>query len=1129
MRAKIGRIFRVKKLRMCANKTQKSAAATPKAGTMAESKTTITQSLNDESNLAVSKLLDKEHRRREVNRKRLRGDSDDYHSPHTPSKKRKIDDTTSCPTKPVLELLHDADNDDEVDENVLGFSSSDEDDGDGDERKQQNQEDVMMNANIDQKDGGTDNEYDLDLMEQNDSSNHNGHHVSDDRNYSNQQMDGMNGEHSLQNDPYWNLMQSINDNETDPMELDLDANDPDSLKKDNHHQKDKNNGDVKVSIEIDVADESMFNVPEDKKKKNSESKNAKKMVKKYQKWQRDQGVECTQAHLALLVYRARFRTLLSTDPELQCRMMSILPLKQHPSPDSFNGIFTEISFSKLRALMTWFLSAFGYSPKAPQFEIRCQRAMDRITCGLFQLTEFIEDVGSKSNDKQCSISHRNLLFIALLWSFKIPARCVHVLRPISHLVTHNKIFDANYTEIMDRHFKPIPCVCEQIVDVGSPSPMVDDQGDVKMVKSPKKKKSKKRGIWSENDDIYLWNHRDDKVDDLAAHFGRNNRAIRMRISCLLEPERAAYQRLHGDDPPVIDDRKKAVPRRPINIDINMTDNDADNEQNDIDGEDVEMEDGPKKRKSPRKSKRKKKEEEEPVKTSKDKKSKKSAKTKRKTKKERRLQQQRKCRKPNSMKRWSVEDDIYLWEYRDDPTRVLAQTFNRTQTSIEYRLEKLRDPESKEWQNLITELPSAAQSKVKKILKPMKSIEDQRPDFSYLGADYVYDTKKGTMCECVEVWIADRKEWVHVLLDKGRIHFDCTENNLHQCDCERKTNKFSYCIAVNQFGGISDVTPRYTEIWSQALKKRVMHKAYYDEMIQKWKDENEQIAFQYGWSHVIEHKLWREIMDCDHSQIEQCIQSEPIPETVGLLNNHPLYVIEKFVKQREIIYPKDESQIIGTVGNGKNKYSVYPIGNLQDIHTRGKWFQLGYVVKDGETAVKQLKTSHMSRSEEEFTDYFGLWQCMEYVAPTIGPKDKLPKNVHGNVELWSDDHLPKGCVHITRPNVIHALKRMKIDFAKAMVGFEARKCMNVPVYNGFVIHESHEVELHRIADEMDEKRKVRAEEKEMKEMCGLWRMLVQGIMVQHQLENQAREKEQNKQLVTTKEFNEMMDTEEVEDL
>ena len=772
-------------------------------------------------------------------------------------------------------------------------------------------------------------------------------------------------------------------------------------------------------------------------------------------------------------------------------MMSILPLKQHPSPDSFNGIFTEISFSKLRALMTWFLSAFGYSPKAPQFEIRCQRAMDRITCGLFQLTEFIEDVGSKSNDKQCSISHRNLLFIALLWSFKIPARCVHVLRPISHLVTHNKIFDANYTEIMDRHFKPIPCVCEQLEHVGSPTPGIVDANNIQKKPSSRRKRKKRENRmkrWSENDDSYLWNHRDDTVSSLAAYLGRSHISIRQRLTCLADPDHAAYQRLHGDTPPVTDDRQKSVERRSVSTDSLI---DIDNECN-------------------------------------KQKSRKNGANRKLT----RGEKMKMCKRPNSMKRWTVEDDVYLWEYRDDPAQVLADTFSRTKGGVERRLELLRKPKSREWNRLLSKLPSAANSKVgsrqlpKKILKPEKSTADQRPDFSYLGADYVYDTKKGSMCECVEVWIADRKEWVHVLLDKGRIHIDCTENNLHQCDCERKTNKFSYCIAVDQFGGISDVTPRYTEIWSQALKKRVMHKAYYDEMIQKWKDENEQIAFQYGWSHVIEHKLWREIMDRDHSQIEKCIQSEPIPTQIGLLNNHPLYVIEKFVNRYQVIYPKDESQIIGTVGKGKNKYSVYPAQNLHVIHNRDGWYKLGFVVKEGEHRIKELKTHHLSTSETTFQDYFGIWQCREYVAPTIGPEDKLPRNSRGNIELWSDRHLPNGCVHITRPNVRFALKRMNIDYAEAMVGFDQKRGMSVPVFNGFVIHQSHEAELHRIADEMDEKRKERVEEKEMKEMCALWRMLVQGIMVQHQLETQAREKERSKQIVTTKEFNEMMDTEDL---
>ena len=232
-------------------------------------------------------------------------------------------------------------------------------------------------------------------------------------------------------------------------------------------------------------------------------------------------------------------------------------------------------------------------------------------------------------------------------------------------------------------------------------------------------------------------------------------------------------------------------------------------------------------------------------------------------------------------------------------------------------------------------------------------------------------------------------------------------------------------------------------------------------------------------------------------------------------------MEKFVKKYEAIHPKDESAVIGRTKSG---LAVYSIANLRDLPTRERWYKLGFVVRAGAAAVKQVKTSHMSKSEAEFTDLFGEWQCVAYVAPKVGPTDKLPVNSRGNIELWSAGHLPKGCVQVTRSGAVFAAKRMKVEWAKAMVGFAQRRSRSVPVFDGIVVHESHLAQLHRITDEMDVKRRQREQDKEQKAMCGLWRMLVQGVMVQHQLASQAREKEQNRHIVTIREFNA-----EVEDL
>ena len=1102
---------------------------------------TVTQSLNAQSNAAVSTLLANAENRKKANRKRLRSELDDILD-ESPNKKRKIDDKIHSNNN-IAPLIIQDDEPLNIDPpqqtnninnggnsiqngGALGFSSDDDSDDEEDSENENEDQDLKK------QDPSDDEEFDL----LNNIGNNNSNNYENRNNY--------NEDNALKNDPYWNMMQSINDSNQNLM--DIDDTDNDENKNKNDKNKNKKKG---VAIEIDIDDTSMFNLQniDEKNKKNKKDAKQKKAARRFQKWQRDQGLECTRAHLALLVYRARFRSLLCSDCELQARMMSIIPLKLHPENKKFNGIYTEITFKKLRELMTWFINQFGFDANAKQFELKCQKPKDRIPCGVFQLIEYIQDVGDKKNELKSSISHLNLLFLTLLWCFNIPARYVHVLRPISHILDKNKIFDDDYNQIMNQWFMQKPCICQQLDDDNIID--IDGDNDIKMkdtnhntnhngvkdkdtknTKSKKKKKSNRihrensGEPWDEDDDLYLYNHRDDEVETLSSHFSRTRTSIRNRLEHLVDPQHAAYKRLHGDKPPIINDKDKTVKRRPVNIDVNYDEGSVDIMDSDIDAMDVdenedeeeeEYDSEPVKKKTKRRKTAKKK--------SKKKETKSKKKTKKKLSKKKRKERIKSYRKEKSMQRWSIEDDIYLWEYRDDSVQLLADTLNRSKTGIKRRLEVLRDRSSKQRKRLFDKLsPSKQQQKLNQKVKPKKI---QRPDFSHLGQNFIYKKGKGSMVECIEVYIADRKEWVHVLLDKGRIHIDGSENNLHQCDCERSNNKFNYVISVDKFGCINDVTPRYAELWSVALNKRVMHNDFYNEILTKWESENEQLSFQYGWQCIIQHKLWKDIMKQDKIQIDQCIQSEPLPKSEGGYRNHPLYVIEKFVKKYELIYPKDDSQVIGKI-KGQN---VYPISNLRDLHTRERWYKLGYVVKAGETFVKQVKTSHMSKSEEEFTDLFGKWQCVEYIAPKIGPNDKLPVNSRGNIELWSDLHLPTGCVHITRANCVFALKRMKIPYAKAMVGFDQRKGRSVPVFDGYVIHKSHEKELHKIIDEMDIKRKEREKEKEMKQMCGLWRVLVQGIMVQHQLASAQREKEANRQIVTTKEFNAMMNQDHVEDL
>lgn len=53
-------------------------------------------------------------------------------------------------------------------------------------------------------------------------------------------------------------------------------------------------------------------------------------------------------------------------------------------------------------------------------------------------------------------------------------------------------------------------------------------------------------------------------------------------------------------------------------------------------------------------------------------------------------------------------------------------------------------------------------------------------------------------------------------------------------------------------------------------------------------------------------------------------------------------------------------------------------------------------------------------------------------------------------MWSEKCLPPGTAHLRFPRVAHVAKRLDIDFAHAMVGFEFRNGRSTPVFEGIVV-------------------------------------------------------------------------------
>lgn len=156
--------------------------------------------------------------------------------------------------------------------------------------------------------------------------------------------------------------------------------------------------------------------------------------------------------------------------------------------------------------------------------------------------------------------------------------------------------------------------------------------------------------------------------------------------------------------------------------------------------------------------------------------------------------------------------------------------------------------------------------------------------SFLNQSFSNDKKSGSMVECIEVFISDRKEWVHVLLNNNTIHMDLSENNLLQCNCEKNCNRMSFVIAVNTFGCVTDVTPRYVQVWSTALRNRstIIHQYFTHFLLPEWQKEYSMIQCLKQNETLINLQL------IDEKQIKNIINSEPFPSSESAFRNHPMF-------------------------------------------------------------------------------------------------------------------------------------------------------------------------------------------------------------------------------------------------
>ncbi|KAI3936207.1 hypothetical protein MKW92_010855 [Papaver armeniacum] len=233
-------------------------------------------------------------------------------------------------------------------------------------------------------------------------------------------------------------------------------------------------------------------------------------------------------------------------------------------------------------------------------------------------------------------------------------------------------------------------------------------------------------------------------------------------------------------------------------------------------------------------------------------------------------------------------------------------------------------------------------------------------------------------------------------------------------------------------------------------------------------------------------------------------TEPLPTNQQAYRNHHLYALERWLTKNQILHPK--SPILGYCSG----HPVYPRNCVQTLHSQHRWLREALQVKASEKPAKLVKRSSkigkVQASEpeadkedvgEENIALYGRWQLEPLNLP-YAVNGIVPRNERGQVDVWSEKCLPHGTVHLRLPRVYTVAKRLGIDSAPAMVGFDFRNGRTIPIFEGIVVCTEFKDAILQAYAEEEERREAEEKKRNEAQAISRWYQLLSSIITRQRL-------------------------------
>ncbi len=229
------------------------------------------------------------------------------------------------------------------------------------------------------------------------------------------------------------------------------------------------------------------------------------------------------------------------------------------------------------------------------------------------------------------------------------------------------------------------------------------------------------------------------------------------------------------------------------------------------------------------------------------------------------------------------------------------------------------------------------------------------------------------------------------------------------------------------------------------------------------------------------------------------EAHPLPQTLNAFKHHPVYSLARDIGAQEVLHPADAKP----VGVCKGQ-SFYMRAHIRRVATRSRWFREGRLVRDDAQMVKTRARKRStadaapSAEDDEGMPLYGEWQTDPYEPPPA-VDGIVPRSEHNHVELWTEKHLPRGTVHLRDAYVAQAAKKLGVDCAPAMVGFDRRQGRSVPRFDGVVVCAEVAEALHEAAGSLADDEAERQRGKDHARVVANWQAVLAAMRVRVELD------------------------------